>query len=130
MSEPMTNEESWGCALKPNDEVAAWIGGGWSSNVEIRRVSRTTNTQIIVGMKRFNRRTLREVGRQYGCRIGPVTEEVRHEIDDRNRRSAALGVLADIHWRSETTAVLEAMAQAYHKARGIDESPAPPQDVT
>lgn len=94
----MTPNEEWGNALCVGDEVAQF-GSGWNRNVSIQKVQRVTDTLVIIAGRKYRKQGGWEIGNRYGSHIAPVTQEIRDEISDRDRRSVAMRLDISTHTR-------------------------------
>jgi hypothetical protein len=72
----MMNDAEWLEGLDVGSEVVVWRHSTFSSTARLTKVERLTKTRIVVGGKHFNRKTGREVGAAYPCRLkSPVSME-------------------------------------------------------
>lgn len=87
------HDQDWLKRLKPGDEVCIQRGG-WSNDMEIAPVERTTKTLVVVRGTKFSKKTGFEPGSyRNSLFITEPTEEVRREAEDRMRRRKAIGAI-------------------------------------
>jgi hypothetical protein len=104
--------EEWLASLKPGDEVFVFSTGGSSY---IAKVERLTSTQVMVGGRRFNRKSGRSVGSTawHHAYLQELTPELRRRREIAERRTT----LRYADWQNLPDTTIDALYEVYQRER-------------